>query len=67
MLNHAVISLDLRRRGHESDHATVLRLLDELLAWARDFLSADEEAGWQPLARRFEACRTAVAAGAPST
>ena len=67
MANNAVISLDLRRRGHESDHAMVLRLLDEVLAWARDFLAADEESGWQPLAQRFEACRTAVAAGAPST
>ena len=67
MTNNAVISLDLRRRGHESDHALVMRLLDDVLAWARDFLAADEEAGWGPLALRFEACRTAVAGGAPST
>jgi len=66
MANNAVISLDLRRRGHESDHALVIRLLDEVLAWARDFLAADEEAGWGNLARSFEACRSAVVAGAPS-
>lgn len=67
MANNAVISLDLRRRGHESDHALVMRLLDEVLAWARDFLAADEDTGWVPLAQRFEACRTAIAGGAPSS
>lgn len=67
MENQAVISLDLRRRGRESDHAVIMRLLDDVLAWARDFLSADEDAGWSALALRFEACRTAVAGGALST
>ncbi|MBP7779391.1 MAG: GGDEF domain-containing protein [Acidobacteria bacterium] len=67
MANNAVISLDIRRRGHESDHTLVVRLLDEVLAWARDFLAADEDAAWGSLAARFEACRTAVAAGAPTT
>lgn len=65
--NNAVISLDLRRRGQESNEALVTRLLDEVLAWARDFLAADEEAGWGALALRFESCRTAIAGGAPST
>jgi diguanylate cyclase len=67
MDNNAVISLDLRRRGQESDHALVMRLLDEVLAWARDFLAADDEAGWVALAHRFEACRIAIAGGAPAT
>jgi diguanylate cyclase len=66
MANNAVISLDIRRRGQESDLALVLRLLDEVLAWARDFLSADDESGWTALGQQFEACRTALAEGGPS-
>jgi diguanylate cyclase len=66
MANNAVITLDIRRRGHESDHAFMVRLLDEVLAWARDFLTADDEAGWTTLGQHFEACRVAMAAGASS-
>jgi len=65
MANNAVIALNLARRDN-GDHALVVRLLEEVLAWARDFLSADEDAGWAAIAQRFEACRTAIAAGAPS-
>jgi diguanylate cyclase len=65
MRNNAVITLDIRRRGQESDVALVLRLLDDVLAWARDFLNADEESGWGHLAGQFEACRAALGAGAP--
>lgn len=67
MANNAVISLDIRRRGDGSDVVAVMRLLGEVLAWARDFLAADEDAGWAALAARFEACRIAVAAGASPT
>ena len=42
MANNAVITLDIRRRSHETDLAQLMRLLDEVLAWARDFLSADD-------------------------
>lgn len=66
MANNAVITLDIRRRGQESDLALVMRLLDEVLAWARDFLAADDEAGWGPLAERFESCRAALATSGPS-
>ena len=64
MRNNAVISLDIRRRGDESELALVSRVLDEVLGWARDFLAADEDAGWGPLASRFEACRAALEGGA---
>ncbi|MEZ5417960.1 MAG: GGDEF domain-containing protein [Vicinamibacterales bacterium] len=64
MRNNAVISLDIRRRGQENDLALVARLLDEVLAWARDFLNADEESGWGHLAGQFEACRAALGTGA---
>lgn len=64
MRNNAVISLDIRRRGDESELALVSRVLDEVLGWARDFLAADEDAGWGPLASRFEGCRAALEGGA---
>lgn len=67
MSDHAVASLNLRRRGHDNDHARVMRLLDEVPAWARDFLTADEDPSWTAHTGRFEACRTALADGAPST
>ncbi len=66
MTNNAVISLNIRRRGDESDAARIMRLLDEFLAWARDFLAADDDAGWAAVAARFEACRIAMAAGVPA-
>jgi diguanylate cyclase len=66
MAKNAVITLDIRRRSQESEFALVLRVLDEVLAWARDFLAADEEAGWTTLAERFETCRAALAEGKPS-
>ena len=67
MRNNAVISLDIRRRGDESELALVSRVLDEVLGWARDFLAADEDAGWGPLASRFEDCRAALEGGAAKT
>jgi diguanylate cyclase len=67
MAKNAVITLDIRRRGQENDFGVVLRVLDEVLAWARDFLAADEEAGWTALADRFESCRVALAEGKPSS
>lgn len=67
MRNNAVISLDIRRRGDESELALVSRVLDEVLGWARDFLAADEDAGWGPLASRFEDCRAALESGAAKT
>ncbi len=67
MSKNAVISLDIRRRGLEGDHALVMRLLGEVLGWARDFLAADEDAGWGALAARFETCRTAVTDGTAPT
>ncbi len=65
MSNNAVISLELRRRGRESDQAAIGGLLDDVLALLRDFLAADEEAAWGPLAERLEACRSALASGVP--
>jgi len=65
MSNNAVISLELRRRGRESDHAPLGGLLDDVLALLRDFLASDEEAAWGPLAERLEACRSALANGVP--
>ena len=67
MRNTAVISLDIRRRDDESELALVSRVLDEVLGWARDFLAADEDAGWGPLAARFEECRAALEGGAAKT
>lgn len=67
MANNAVISLDIRRRGQEDDLARLMRVLDEVLAWARDFLSADDESGWGPLAERFESCRAALGTTGAST
>lgn len=63
MRNNAVITLDIRRNDQESDLALVLRLLDEVLAWARDFLKADEDSGWAHLGEQFEACRAALNTG----
>jgi diguanylate cyclase len=65
MRTDAVISLDIRRRDRESDVALVHRVLDDVLAWARDFLAADGDAGWVSLSRRFEACRAALSDGGP--
>lgn len=66
MAKNAVISLDLRRRGQEDDLTRLTRVLDEVLAWARDFLTADDEAGWGPLGERFESCRAALGTTGPS-
>jgi diguanylate cyclase len=65
MSNNAVISLELRRRGRESDQNAIGGLLDEVLALLRDFLATDDEAAWGPLAERLEACRSALAGGVP--
>lgn len=66
MAKNAVISLDLRRRGQEDDLQRLTRVLDEVLAWARDFLTADDESGWGPLGERFESCRAALGTTGPS-
>jgi diguanylate cyclase len=66
MSNNAVISLELRRRGRESDQQNAIGgLLDEVLALLRDFLASDEEPAWGPLAEGLEACRSALASGVP--
>ncbi len=65
MSKNAVISLDIRRRGRESDQTSLRGLLDEVLALLRDLLVSDEDAAWAPLAERFETCRSALARGVP--
>ncbi|MEZ5290576.1 MAG: GGDEF domain-containing protein [Vicinamibacterales bacterium] len=66
MANNAVISLDIRRFGPDHDLAVVMRLLDDILAWARDFLASDEHEGWTLLGQHFEACRAMLAVSGPS-
>ena len=65
MAKNAVISLDIRRRGRDSEQHATGALLDEVLALLRDFLTSDEEVTWMPLAERFETCRSALASGVP--
>ncbi len=65
MSKNAVISLDIRRRGQESDQIATSGLLDEVLALLRDFLVSEEDDTWGPLGERFESCRSALASGVP--
>jgi diguanylate cyclase len=62
-MSQDLIALDLGRSPRPGSAASAA-LLDALLALVRDLLAADEDVKRSILARRFEACRAALAGGA---
>ena len=66
-MQHEFVALNLSAPGGAVPSAIHAHLLDGALALIRDLLAAEDETKRTALAERFEACREAVAGGAPVT